>query len=287
MPALSPEELAAQYGFALAFLKSDKSLYALFQSAVKETWSTDKFVAKLRTTSWYKTNSESARQYKVLEKTDPKTLSVRISAVAAQMRDTAAAMGANVPDTLVTGFAKQALMLNWNDAQIRDVLAKYVGAKNGIYNGQAGSDVASLRQVAWRNGVQLSESTLQSMAMQIAQGSSSVGYFQTYVRNQAKALAPQFAAELDGGLDLYDIASPYMQAKAKILELDPAAINLFDQDVRSALAATTKDGNPASMSLWQFEQKMRRDPRWLKTQNAQDSVMGTARQVLSDMGVLG
>jgi hypothetical protein len=38
--------------------------------------------------------------------------------------------------------------------------------------------------------------------------------------------------------------------------------------------------------LWQFEQDLRKDPRWNFTKNAQDSLMNTTRKVLQDFGLV-
>jgi hypothetical protein len=38
--------------------------------------------------------------------------------------------------------------------------------------------------------------------------------------------------------------------------------------------------------LWEFQQQLRQDPRWNYTRNAQDSLMGTARKVLQDFGLV-
>jgi hypothetical protein len=115
-----------------------------------------------------------------------------------------------------------------------------------------------------------------------------VNFYQDYIRKQARALAPSFANELDSGMDLVDIAAPYIQSKAKLLQLNPADIDLFDHDVRGALSAKDQAGvKPTSKSLWQFEQDMRNDPRYLKTDAARDQAYGVAHKVLSDFGFMG
>jgi hypothetical protein len=38
--------------------------------------------------------------------------------------------------------------------------------------------------------------------------------------------------------------------------------------------------------LWQFEQELRQDPRWTYTNNAQEDLMGTARQILKNFGLV-
>lgn len=284
MPKLDTSELAQQYGFALAFLNSDPSLKSLFSNAVKETWTTEKFVAKLKDTSWYKKNGEAARQAQLLKKTDPATWNARKAATIAQLSDRAAAMGAPISSNQLQQIAENSLTFNWNEAQISDVLGGYTKAVNGVYNGNVGSDVDSLKQTAWRNGVNLSATTLQSYAQQIAQGKADRGFFEQNIRKMAKTAAPGYADQLDAGMDLYDIADPYRQSMAKILERNPADIDLFDPTIRGAISATGPDGKPASKSLWQFEQDLRKDPRWLQTDNAIQAGMGVAHSVLKDMG---
>ena len=285
MAKLDAAKLAADYGWSLTLLKSDKTLYSTFQQAVKETWSAEKFIAKIKTTAWYKKNGESARQYQVLKATDPATLNSRRAALIAQIQDAASSMGAAVPTAKLGTIAEQALMFSWNDAQLKNALGGYVKVVNGVYSGAAATDTEQLRQTAWRNGINLSSPTLQNWAALIAKGQGSTQMFQTQIRNLAKSLAPGYAQELDSGLDLHDIASPFMQSMGSVLEMNPADIDLFTPEIRKALSGTTADGKPASTSLWQFEQSLRKDSRWLGTKNAQDAVMSTGRKVLQDFGL--
>jgi hypothetical protein len=162
-------------------------------------------------------------------------------------------------------------MFGWNDNQIRDTLSSYVHTMNGVYNGQAGADSDQLKQTAWRNGIRVPSATIQSYVQSIAAGKTSVNYYQDLIRKQAKTLAPGFSDQIDSGMDLWDIASPYMQAKASLLQQDPAKIDLFDADVRQALSAKGADGKPTSMSLWEFEDKVRQNPEYMKTDTARDA----------------
>jgi hypothetical protein len=281
------KNLAEDFGFALAFLKSDKSLWNLFNDAVKNDWDVARFTAKLKGTSWYKKNGESARQYELLRTSDPASFNAKRGALGAQIKDAASQLGAVVSGSMITRITQNAMKFGWNDAQIRDTLSQYVRATNGVYGGQAGNDIATVRQTAYRNGIKISKATEQKWAQAIASGNQTADFYQRQVRSMAKSLAPGFATELDSGVDLQDIVSPFIETKAKILEMNPADIDLFDNDIRSAISGTTKDGSPGSKSLWQFEQDMRKSPAWLKTQNAQDSTMAVGKKVLQDMGFQG
>jgi hypothetical protein len=291
LSALDAAEMAQNYGFALSFLNSDPELKKIFNQAVygngkddMGSWSTAKFVAAIRNTQWYQKHAESWRQADLLQKSDPQTYNAKIAALTAQLSDRAAALGAPMSWAQLQTMAGNALHLGWNDAQINDQMAGYVKAVNGVYNGSVGDDVGSLRNVAWRNGVNLSDVTLQSYAQQIAKGSASRSYFERQIRQMAKTAAPGYTDQLDAGMDLYDISDPYRQSMAKILELNPTDIDLFDPTIRSALTAVGQDGKPTSKSLWQFENDLRKDPRWLSTSNARSAGMSVAHKVLQDFG---
>lgn len=286
-PALSPQELAEQYGFAMSFLKSHKDVYAKFSQAVAGSWTPDKFIAELKGTAWWKHTANSVRQYQILQSQDPATLNARRQALSAQIADSAGSLGATLSKNNLARVVNNALMFGWNDSQIRDTLSSYVHTMHGVYNGQANTDADQLKQTAWRNGIRVAPATLQSWVQSMAAGKTSVSYYQDYLRKQAKTLAPGFANEIDSGMDLWDIASPYMQSKAQLLQLDPAKIDLFDPDVRKALSSKDAKGQPTSMSLWEFEDHVKQDPRFLKTDAARDSAYATAHRVLNDFGLIG
>jgi len=277
-------EQAQQYGYSYNFMKSDPSLWATFQKAIKGNWDAGKFQTEIKNTAWYKKNAESIRQYSYLKNTDPATFAARIAQSVAQVRDAAASVGAVMSDAQIRKVAENSLQYSWNDSQIRDTLAGYVKAVNGIYGGDTGDAMQDIATSAWRNGIKVSPTTMQTWAQGIANGTYDADKVKSTLRQQAKGLAPAYAAELDAGMDLFDITSAYRESMASILEVNPADVDLFDPTIRGALSAKGKDGRPASVTLWQFEQDLRKDPRWKKTKNAQDTTMAVGKRVLEDFG---
>lgn len=281
------KQLAEEYGYAYSFLKSDPSLWATFAKAVKGSWTATKFASEVKATSWYKKNSDSARAFDYLKSTDTGSFTQQRSQMVAQIKDKAASLGASVSGSTLTRIAENAMKFSWNDSQIQDTLSQYVKVSHGIYKGTTGDDLESVQATAYKNGINLSKATVASWGKSIASGNTTAETLERQVRQMAKSLAPGYAKELDSGMDLSDIVSPYVESKAKILEENPADIDMFDPDIRKAVSGVSKDGKPTSQSLWQFEQEMRAKPEWLKTQNAQDSVMSTAKKVLTDFGFQG
>lgn len=284
-------EMAAQYGWALSVLNSDPGLAKKFNQAVKQSWSPQRFIAEVRSTQWFKTHSEAARNWDVLRTSDPATATERLNQTRALVRDAAVQMGAQMSEAEVTRLSTNVLRFGWNDSQIKDTMAGAIkqGAV-GTYGGQAAANADQLQQVAIQNGVKLSDPTLRQWLVRIGAGESIDG-FESYVRGMAKSSFPglpeSLTKQLDAGMNLADIADPYKQTMAQVLELNPDSIDMFDPTIRKALQATGPDGKPTSKPMWQFEQELKQDPRWMQTDNARDSLMTAGQQVLRDFGLAG
>jgi hypothetical protein len=278
-------KFSEDYGYSLAFLKSDPELYKIFTTAVAKSWDATKFTAAVKNSNWYRTHGEAYRTNLALSKTDPATWKQQLASQFASISDLSQKMGGSISGTTISNIARDSLLFGWNDAQIRDAIAKTVvgGLKNN--RGEAGQVGQQLKQTAYRNGVNISDSWMQQWQQKIAAGNGTVEEAQAQLRNvYGKALAPGFAKELDSGMDLQDIAQPYMQSMAQTLELNPADINLFDPTIRKALSSGGKDGGK-TVPLWQFESNLKSDPRWLKTNNARDSLVDTTANVLKSFGL--
>lgn len=282
---LNEQNFAEDYGFALSFLKSDKELYNVFKQAVAGSWQPAKFIAAVKNTKWYRTNGQSYRTNLALEKTDPGTFQERLAQKFAEIADLSKSLGSTGSGKIVSQLARNAVMFGWNDAQVRDALSSYIRISGGRATGQAGDVSQQLRQTAWRNGVRISDSFIQNYARQIAAGDLTLQDGQRQLRMKyGVTVAPQFAKQLSGGMDLYDMASPYIQSMATTLEMNPADIDLFDPTIRSALGSKGPDGKVSTKTLYEFEQQLREDPRYMKTKAAQDSVMSIGKKVLQDFG---
>ncbi len=203
------------------------------------------------------------------------------------MRDTAVKMGAQVSPQTLNAIADNVLQFGWNDSQIQDTLSGAIkmGANN-TFGGQAAVNAQDLRTVALNNGVSLGDQTLTKWVQRIGAGEDISG-FEAYVRNMAKSSFPGYETELDAGMNMRDIADPYVQQMAKTLEMDPTQIDLFDPTIRKALQATDPTtGKVTSQPLYEFEKQLRQDPRWLQTNNARDTLMSTTHNLLQQWGVV-
>jgi hypothetical protein len=286
---LSSEELAEQYGYASAILNSNAELRRLFQQAVAGQWSPDRFAAKLRSTNWFRNNSERWRQTEALRLTDPKTFRAQLGQIHDSMRTIATEMGASINTANLGKLADQAYRFGWDENQMRRALGQYISVSKGVARGQAAENLQNLRATAYANGVRYSDAWYQDAVRAIGTGTRTVDDYAMDIRKVAASAFPVFREQIMAGANVADVASPYVQSMGQLLELNPQDIDLFDPTIRSALsgARDPKTGEATSKSLWQFENDLRKDPRWAQTNNAREQTMSTVKQVLDSFGFQG
>lgn len=284
---MTPEELASSYGFTYAFLEGNKDLKKIFNQAVKDTWSTERFQAAIRDTKWWKTNSESMRKAQLTQKTDPATWEAMMDAETVKVTQLAAEIGAAIPRSKMKKIVETALKANMDEGLLRNVLGQYVNfTKDGTMHGEAGMHEFTMKQYAADMGITLDEQTIKNQAQRVVRKVATTQDFESEVRESAKSMYPSYAKQLDAGMTMKDIASPYMQAMSDTLELPETDVTVFDPIIKRALNGLSPDGKPTGVSLTDFQQQLRNDPRWSKTSQARDTSMSAGLNVLKDMGLM-
>lgn len=284
---LNQDELAQQYGMTGALISAYPELRGLFEQAVREQWTADKFQAKLRNTEWYKTRSDANRKASIMQFADPASYGKLWNDTQLKMRQLMADAGADANDwNVVNAVAGKVVFEGWNDSQARDYIGQYiVFGKGGLAAGKAGEAQEKLNSYAYSMGVQNSDWWIQDAVRNIVRGTKSEQDYKNEIASQAIAAFPQYEKQLRAGSTLQDLAQPYTQSMSQILEIAPGSVNMFDPTIRKAMSYKDSSGAASAMPLWDFQNSLRQDDRWKKTQNAQDSAMGTAHKVLQDLGI--
>ena len=282
---ISPQELAQQYGYAYSMFQAIPELKNLFNQAVAGQWDATRFQAALLNTSWYKQHSASQRAWIAEGYTDPSTQKAQLNSQIASVQAMAAKFGANLSTAQLRMLATDYLANGWNSDNLQRAMSGYIKYDaNGALGGSSGDDEMTLRSLASENGVNISNNWILSVAQHIANDATSIEDAEGYIRQQAEKLFPSYSKEIAAGQNMSDLAAPYVQDYEKILEVGPGQTNLFDPTMVKALQYKDNTGQNTTMPLWQFDQTLRNDPRWGKTQNAQDTTMGVGRQILQSFG---
>lgn len=151
--------------------------------------------------------------------------------------------------------------------------------------GEAANTINELKTKAAEYGILYGSDWYNQSTRKILTGEIDQDTIDQQIRDLAKSQFPTLSAQIDEGYTVKQIASPYIQSMAAILEIDPTTIGLQDLSIKQALTGIDMDGKPTTKPLWMFEQDLRKDPRWNYTKNAQEATMGVARKVLQDFGL--
>lgn len=288
--AIDPNVLAEQFGLVKQLIDSVPELKKMFDQAVKGGWTADKFKASLANTDWWKSHSEKQRQYLIKSFTDPATFEDDKQNAQYKINDFAAQLG-------IPGVLGDAAMLNeltmgvlyegWSDAELKyQIGARLMFSGEGNLAGQGGDFQNKMSSAAWANGVKLDKNWYMNYYRGILQGTTTEQQALQDIRNKAAAMFPGFKDQIMAGQNMVDIASPYIQGMSSILEINPGAVDLFDTTITGALNYKDDKGVTGAKPLWQFETELRKDPRWVKTNNAREGLFGVAHKVAQDFGVL-
>lgn len=261
-PYASWQEAAKElYGGYYAIVQSVPELQGLLQRAYTERWSRDRFEYELRQTNWWKTNSDSARQWDIQSQIDPATAAQQIRDRVADMK--ALAMneyGINVSDSVLNGLARTSIRLGWSQQLIAQAVGLEVtrtpGAMSQLAAGFLGQ---SLRTTAKEFGVPLSEQVQNGWLTDIVTGKQTRQTFQSYVLTTAKRLYPTIASQLDSGQTFQQIVDPYRNFAAQILELNPEVIDFIDPKWTKAINFADDKGNKRVMGFDEWGDYLRQD----------------------------
>lgn len=280
-------ELQSEYGWAHALVVSDPGLKQTMLKAVREQWSTAKFQAEVQSTKWYQKHSDAWRKARTLELSDPGSWKKEIEQRRNTFAATAQEMGSTLSPSDLNNLAIQAARGNWNDAQIKHLMASHIQttAEGGLF-GQAGAAEDKLREYAGQMGVSMPDSFFYNAVQADAEGTMTVDAAADHIKAIAASTYAPWADKINAGQSVKDLANPYIQSMSNTLEIPETEISLTDPTLRKAITNTTTTGDPNMSPLWQFEKDLRQDPRWKQTKNAQDLAANSGTDILKAWGLV-
>lgn len=302
-PAPSPDALKASYGFVGSLANSVPELKTILDQAVREQWTSDRFTMAVAGSNWYRTNQNYARELITKQAVDPATAAADRKRTWVETSLVAESMGIRLtPDQLsAVTFMKQT-----NPSMSEEYLRAHI-ARNYFdpsqdwskLTGTAGQLANQVQQIAeqygWGDANQKSGEA-RDWLMKLMDGTESVDAFSHRMVEYAKVKYPGLSSQLASGLTVKQLAQPYTQAMSKVLELPESSINWTDDKLISkAMQYRPETGGKSgegkdvvgTMPIYQFEDTLRKDPRWNKTDNAKDSTAQMLTKIGKDFGMIG
>jgi hypothetical protein len=285
-PAADTTDWSAQYGVQAALVNSSPELKALFDKAVLEKWTPDKFKVAFENTTWFKSNGPTWRAAETARLSDPGAWNAAFTETKNKIIQTARDMGFELNSADVDKLANDTLYLSWGQGINETLLKQHVAATGRITGtgGEAAATAQSLREQATNMGLQYGDEWFTNAAQGILSGQSNVDYYSQQIINDAKSKYGAFASQIDAGQTVASIASPYIQSMARILELPSTDIDLNDPTIAQALQGFDAQNNPVAKPVWAFERELKQDDRYFKTNTAVQDMTGLASEIARQFG---
>lgn len=289
---LSLSDMAARYGLAADVLKHNGELKNLVKQAVKEGWDGTLFQAHLKNTKWWRTTSDSQRKYFMLRYEDPATYKAKIKANQFSLNQLAVqvGLGNQIKDGKSSKLLQKAIDYKmrdgWTDARIKAYFGSAVGMHGGEMYGEAGEAYDQVFKLAYESGQSYSKDWYTKNIRNVVSGKTTIEALSADIKNKAAAQYYAFANQIRAGQTPLDLAQPYISAVAQILELPESDVDLHNKYVNKAMTTKVAAGQQPGTQypIWQFENDLRSDPLWKKTNNARETMFGIAHQVAKDFG---
>lgn len=152
-------------------------------------------------------------------------------------------------------------------------------------------NVAMVKQKYRQYGLSLTNEAAANLGKNAYLGDTTTEAIDENLRQQAIKLFPAFKDRILNGESVLSIASPYIGAVSRILEVPEGSLDLEDPTIRKAMmGTTTTTGDKTSTTvkpLWEFEQELFKDSRWQYTSNARQKLDGITLDVMGRFGVIG
>lgn len=282
-----PKRVAADYGYAAAFLNAHKDVARKVALAVKQGWTPDRLSAEIKDTPWWRKRTEAQRKWDIISAENPKEARRLVDLKTEQIKQMASTMGVTLSDNQAFKMAGHAASRGSTDPEVQSMLAGMWSLDaEGEDVGQAGTTVDQLRDLAHDYGVVLDPGTLQKQVQQVLSGDqTSQGLVDLY-REQAKTLYAPISdwLEKNPSMTVKDYLTPYMQAAARELGTPPEQMDLTDPKWTKVIYGT--DGT-TPMNLDQWTKTIRSDASygWDKTMGAKSQALQLAAELRNAFGM--
>lgn len=286
-----------------AILEQDPEIQDLFRRAYEGNWQGANgralFDQELENLRFWKENAAPAREYiiRAMNPDDPDFQRL-LQDSQEYVRKVARETGRAIAEEDVVRLSEESLMRGWGDPGRKDQLVRrLMGTLDGepdnrafgevTGGGKYGEYLSKLRSTADANGVDFGSGWYESAAASMASNLTDETFWMSKIREQAASKFPVFKDQIMAGVNMWDIASPYINMMAKEWEVAPTSITFNDPTLLSALSGFTENGQPRAMDLGAFRLKLRQDPRWLETSSAQNEITSVAGKMMEMFGVTG
>lgn len=263
-----------------------------------EVWGANRVAAEMQQTKWYTSRTGNQREADNARKMDPTSYNQRLAWITESIKEQATTAGADLSGANVKEFAERMLRDNWlylsgsadetvPERFLNDFLAPLIKPKAGTqdFGGEAAVTAATLRKRAEAYGVTLSDQWYLKSIQQLHAGDISEQELTNEIINNSKSRYGGLSGMISDTRSVQDLADPYIQMYADVLERSPSEVDIYNPDIQKAMQYTDPaTGQTRMRSLWEFEQDLRQKPEWGNTKRGRKELNDGAMSMLRDFG---
>ena len=268
------------------------ALYDFFNGLTQEYmssptgFSTEAAITRLNSQPWMQKYKKNAIADMDFEARYPELYNQDVDSRVEGLRDQAVTFGATMSDDQLRELAIRSRRMNMNESELANALTDYVAFDSGSIKGSAGTTQNKIKSWAMRNGLQLADNMVNDYTKNILAGNTTEADVLQDLRNTYLVGSfPAWSDRIQAGMDPADIAAPYKQRMARLLEVGEDDIDLNDQLLQKAMQGVGADGKPSVTPLYAFEREIRQDDRWQYTENAMDTYAKVGTKLLGMFGL--
>lgn len=243
-------------------------LFSFLQKSVTENYDDERFATELEGTDYYR--------------------ELALSGKAREIKSIVGDLGFDSTD--FSKFLTDAVNQGWEGDRLKQKTYEEVFRRNpdgafanptALARARKSNDYLNVQLIATNYFNKPSDSSIEA----VLTGRVMTEDFQRQQREIAKAKYSHLAPLIDQGVTLDDLATNFKQSAARLLELDPAAIDMSAAEYEVALNFG-EEGKRRVMTTGEWERLLRTDQRygWEKTENAKNEARSLATNIAQAFG---
>jgi len=248
-----------------------------------------KFAAELKNTTFYNKYGSKWANARIKQLGDPGDWKEQLTNASVLVKQEANALGIALDDAEVANLAKAGLFSS--GGTVESITSSWLDTHIATYGkvtgkgGKSADIINSLKQSAEDYGISYSDDWYNSAAKNIIQQVSTENDFVSQIKNLAQTQYASFAKQIKQGMTVKQIADPYVNAMANTFETSD--VSIYDPTIQKALTSVDpKTNKPTATPLWQFQQDLKQDNRYFKTNQAKQSFLDLASGMAQQFGLM-
>jgi len=237
-------------------------------------WDTGRLQGALSKTKWWKTTSESARQWDALLISDNATAARRIQETQLSLTLEAQQLGIRVDRNRLYSMSVNALRLGWNEDEMRLALtAEMRWDPRRAQGGQVGKLMSDVEKLGAEYMVPVNERQSWEWARRMVGGAADINAVEQQLKILAGARFPHLTQQISNGVTPGQFFTPHRNTVAELLEIPVDEVDLMSEEWLPVTSfSDPKTGQVRPMSFSELERYTRGRSEWANTDNAWEMV---------------